>query len=286
MGLIPIVDPQPDKTMLRVYSGASKGATSFFRNRPLLLALMRLCGDYPKHNIKVLFHAGSIGAEAYSFATYCRMTGIDRSHDIQIFATDIDADFLAFARAARYPESILAPMTEQERTYFAALDDGFVGPSEAVRNMVRFLPPLSFVDAVSDEAFDFVFVMNAITYVTEAEQSIALRNIASYNCAYLVTTAFHPDSIESDLTRNGYQPVPTDLEQIHKAWGERIRAGDPPSHGSPEYSWVLPPFSRSPGFEYRFCAIFRKSRARSADIESLGDADGAGAGQSTAASVG
>lgn len=273
MGVTPIVDPQPEKTMLRVYSGESKGATSFFRNRPLLRALMRLCAGYPKRQIKVLFHAGSIGAEAYSFATYCRMFELQRTHEIQLFATDIDASFLEFARVARYPESILLPMTEQERTYFAAFGDGFVGPSDEVRGMVDFLPPISFVEAVSDETFDVVFVMNAMTYVTEPEQSVALRNIGSYNCRYLVATAFHPDTIESDLTRNGYVPVTANLEQIHDAWGERIRANDPPSHGSPEYSWVLPRFSKIPGYEFRFCAIFEKSAGQG--YESARAADGA-----------
>ncbi len=261
MGLMPVVDPQPDKTMLRVYSGDSKGATSFFRNRPLLHALMRLCANYRKRQIKVLFHAGSIGAEAYSFATYCRIFDLQRTHDIQLFATDIDASFLDFAREARYPESILAPMTELERTHFVPSGSGFVSPCDAARSMVSFLPPISFVEAVSDESFDFVFVMNAITYVTELEQSIALRNIASYNCGYLVATAFHPDTIECDLTRNGYVPVTVDLERIHDGWGERIRTADLPLHGSPEYSWVLPPFSTIPGHEYRFCAIFQKSTA-------------------------
>lgn len=273
MGVTPIVDPQLEKTMLRVYSGESKGATSFFRNRPLLRALMRLCAGYPKRQIKVLFHAGSIGAEAYSFATYCRMFELQRAHEIQLFATDIDASFLDFAREARYPEAILEPMTELERTYFVPSGSGFVSPCDAVRSMVGFLPPISFVEALSDETFDFVFVMNAITYVTELEQSIALRNIASYNCGYLVATAFHPDTIENDLTRNGYVPVTVDLERIHDGWGERIRTADLPLHGSPEYSWVLPPFSTTPGYEYRFCAIFEKSAGQG--CEPARAADGA-----------
>lgn len=268
MGLTPIVDPQPDKTMLRVYSGESKGATSFFRNRPLLGALMRLCAGYPKRRIKVLFHAVSIGAEAYSFAAYCRMFGLQDSHDIQVFATDIDASFLEFAREARYPASILDSMTQAERRCFVALGEGSVRPADEVCGMVRFLPPISFVEAVSEESFDFVFVMNALTYVSEREQTIALRNIGSYNCGYLVATAFHPDSIESDLRRNGYLPLTGDLEEIHEAWGERIRIDDPPSPGSPEYSWVLPPFSKVPGYEYRFCAIFGKAAQAAVDSAS------------------
>ncbi|MEO8481658.1 MAG: CheR family methyltransferase [Acidobacteriota bacterium] len=257
MDITPIVDPQRDKTMLRVYSGGSKGATSFFRNRPLLRLLMRRLAAYPGRRITVLFHASSIGAEPYSFAMYCRMHGLAATRDLDIRATDIDPHFLEFAREARYSESILATMTDAEREQFE-IGDGWVRPVAAVRAMVHVLPPVSFVDAVFDEAFDVVFVTNAITYVSPADQTIALANIARYNRGYLVASAFHPDSIERDLRHTGYVPVQDDIEAIHESWDER-RRDEPVAPGSPEYSWVLPRFSRIEGYEYRYCALFRRS---------------------------
>jgi chemotaxis methyl-accepting protein methylase len=60
--------------MIRVYSGDSKGATAFFRNRTLLETIARLLHD---QRYRVLFHACSVGAEPYSFAIYCRLRGVD-----------------------------------------------------------------------------------------------------------------------------------------------------------------------------------------------------------------
>jgi chemotaxis methyl-accepting protein methylase len=67
---------QQSPKMIRVYSGNNKGATAFFRNRPLLKTLSGLlAGQSPS----VLFHAASIGAEPYTFAVHCRMYG--RAHN-------------------------------------------------------------------------------------------------------------------------------------------------------------------------------------------------------------
>jgi hypothetical protein len=82
--------------------------------------------------------------------------------------------------------------------------------------------------------------------------------VARYNTRDLVLTAFHPDTIEADLVRNGYRPVLRDLEAIHNAWGDRVTPDDPPAPGSDRYSWALPRFSTVPGYEFRFCAAFEK----------------------------
>jgi hypothetical protein len=181
-----------------------------------------------------------------------------RGIDVRISATDINPDFLSYSRRARYPAEILDTMTAQERAYFVRTEDDAT-PIEDVKEMVTFLPPASFVDAVVERPFDLVFVTNAITYVTEAEQATAIDNIASYNRRLLIASAFHPDTIEQDLTRNGYSPVLTNASAIHNAWEERIRAGFTAQRGTPEYSWVLPPFSEVEGWRYKYCSIFEKS---------------------------
>jgi hypothetical protein len=249
MDLKPIIDRAGEKTMLRAYSGEQKGATAFFRNRPLLETLMDLLWD----QATVLFHASSIGAEVYSFAIYARMRGID----VQISATDINPDFLSYSRLARYPAEILDTMSSEEQAYFRHIEDE-VMPVEEIRKMVDFLPPASFVDTRIEEPFDVVFVTNAMTYVTEAEQAIAIDNIARYNRRVLVASAFHPDMIERDLTRNGYAPVLNNVSAIHNAWEERIRVGFTAQRGTPEYSWVLPPFSEVEGWRFKYCSIFEK----------------------------
>jgi hypothetical protein len=233
--------------MIRAYSGDSIGATSFFRNRPLLETLLPLLRDLSS---KVLFHAVSIGAEAYSFAIYCRMRGI--RCDV-IDATDISENFLNYARRARYPAQALETMREEEKRFFEPCDDG-IAPTQPIRDAIRFLPPCSFVDARLPESYDVVFVMNALTYVTPEQQAQAIRNIAGYNNRYLILTAFHPLTIEEDLKANGYQPVLDNVEEIHNSWGDRVGQCAPKNH-----SWMLPRFSKVEGYEYKYCAIFEKT---------------------------
>jgi len=233
--------------MIRVYSGESKGATAFFRNRALLDTLTsRLAGESPR----VLFHAVSIGAEAYSFAIYCQMRGI-RCKVIQ--ASDISGEFLERAAAARYESALLESMSNEEKAFFEVFGETFT-PRKSIRDSVSFLPACSFVTAEFAEPYDVVFLSNALTYVSPFEQSQTISRIARYNTRYLILTAFHPQTIESDLRSNGYEPLQENLEAIHDGWGDRIFGNAPEGH-----SWMLRPFSRVEGYEYKYCAIFRKT---------------------------
>lgn len=258
MTLVATAECRTDKTMLRVYDGAQKGATAFFRNRPLLDTVCAQLRARPASRLRVLFHAASIGAEVYSFVIHAVLDGVALERPIEVQATDINAEFLAFAARGRYPAEVLEPMTPAERAFFEPAGPGLVRPIEAVRRRVRFLPPCSFVDAAFDAPFDLVFILNALTYVGPEEQSLCLRRVAGYCEDMLVTCAFHPDTIESDLRRIGFAPVTERIAEIHNAWTERIRVGEPPAPGTPEYSWVVPPFAEVPGFEYRYGAIFRR----------------------------
>jgi hypothetical protein len=204
-----------------------------------------------------LFHSASIGAEPYSFAIWCRMRGIDCQFALEISATDINSEFLDFPRSARYPLNVLETMTAEEKVYFEPAGEDEVTPVEEIRRMVGFLPAMSFLDPIA-EAFDVVLVLNALTYVSEVEQALAIQRIADYNTRYLVITAFHPDSIEADLGRHKYVPVMDNIEAIHNGWQERIQPEPAATRGTAEYSWVLPPFSRVSGYGYRFCSIFEK----------------------------
>lgn len=249
------------KTMLRVYNGEQKGATAFFRNRPLLQTLSDLLQNYPSGKIRILFHAVSVGAEVYSFAIWSMMQGLHERFDLEFFATDINQGFLDFARAARYPSVILQTMTPEEKAYFEDAGDGEISPLETVRSMVRFLPAMSYLDPLDEGMFDVVFVLNALTYVTEGQQAEAISRIAGYNSRYLVISAFHPDAIETQLRQNDYRPVPDNIEDIHNGWHERIRSDITAGRGTDAYSWALQPFSPIEGYQYRLCAIFEQNKA-------------------------
>jgi chemotaxis methyl-accepting protein methylase len=211
--------------------------------------LLDLLKGQPK--IRLLFHACSIGAEPYSFAVMCQMRGIK---NVEIHATDISNEFLEFAQKAHYPATAADDMSAEEKTFFD-VSGGQLCPVASVRSAVTFLPPCSFVDSVLTESYDVVFVSNALTYVTPAEQATAIANISHYNMRYLVLTAFHQQTIKPDLMANGYEAVPDNLEEIHNSWGDRIAKDAPLDH-----SWMLPPFSKIQDYEYKYCALFRKLR--------------------------
>jgi len=244
--------------MLRVYDSDKIGSTAFFRNPPLLAALVKQFRASGKDVLNVLFHACSIGAEPYSLAAYAAMTGLDAHVRLNIHATDINPNFVAHARAAIYPEGVLAGMSEAERACFEPHAPGLVRVRPDIAARVNFLPAASFVDFLSDQEFDVVCVLNALTYVSAEQQSTTLHNIAAYNSWLLVASAFHPDSIESDVVACGYEPVTDDIQAIHDAWVERIRHNMTAQPGSPEYSWMLPPFAPVEGHEYKYCALFQK----------------------------
>lgn len=246
--------------MIRAYNDGHKGATAFFRNRPFLAALFSALEPVCERRIKILLHACSVGAEPYSLALWWLHRVLPQWRgglEIDIAATDIDSGFLAFARQGNYPEAVLAGMSAEEQSWFERQDGAVCVPPEA-RRLVRFLPPMSFVDADPGERFDAVLVMNALTYVSPAEQSAALSRCSAYVRHVLGVTAFHPDSVMTDLAGIGFVPYMDGHRQIHEAWGDRLAPG-PVDPGRPDYSWRLPPYDTSPpDYAYRYGAIFRR----------------------------
>lgn len=253
-----------DPVMIRAYNGGHKGATAFFRNRPFLDTFFSTLIPLCEGRIRILVHASSVGAEPYSLALWWLHRVLPSAlgdAGIDIVATDIDPGFLAFAQTASYPEALRAGMSPEEQSWFEAVDGKIVVPPEA-RKLVRFLDAMSFVDGDPGEAFDAVLVMNALTYVSAMDQSMALDRWASYTKHVLATTAFHPDSIMNDLVRSGFAPCMDNHRQIHESWGDRLAKG-PVAPESPDYSWRLPPYDTSVSdYAYRYGAIFLRADER------------------------
>jgi chemotaxis methyl-accepting protein methylase len=245
-----------EPVMIRVYDGAQKGATAFFRNRPLLdllvAELRERCGENPR----VFVHACSVGAEPYSLALWClHRAGTPMAPAIT--ATDLNPSFLAAARAGVYPESVLQGMTEEERGWFETGSPGEVQVPEAARRRVEFLPPHSFLEPL-EARYDAVLILNALTYVQPGEQSSAIRQAGRAARHLMALTAFHPDSIRADVEATGFEPVLRNQRLIHEAWGDRL-VPHPVPPDRPEYSWMLPPFETpAPDPEFRFCAVFAR----------------------------
>lgn len=238
--------------MLRVYKDDKKGATAFFRNRPFLntvLGLMQKESDMPS----AFFHACSIGAEPYSFVATAKMLMLD----VSVEATDIEPEFIKVAEEGVYPNSILKGMTPEEKYWFNAVKGGKVQIRDELRRKVKFQPAVSVLDPLAKE-YDAIFAMNVLTYLSPEEQTLAIVNLSRTARKYLCVTAFHPDQIKSDMEFAGFEPVPTNQEEIHNAWGDRVRVGGA-EPGTPGYSWIVPPYnSTAPDYDWRYCAIFAR----------------------------
>jgi CheR methyltransferase, SAM binding domain len=245
-----------EPVMLRVYDDGKKGATAFFRNRPFLDTLLEVLHQLQRPKLRIFVHAASIGAEPYSLALR-HLHRHPAAFDLQIVASDASKGFLDVARAGRYPPQLLPGLTDEERSWFEQ-SPGELQVPDAAKMMVQFLPPMNLVCDRPEGRFDAVLIMNALTYVSTAEQHAAIALAAEYTDV-LALTAFHPDNIRADLEHVGFRPVMENHAAIHQAWGDRLttRPIDP---ASPEYSWRLPPYGTdNPDYAYRFGSIFQRS---------------------------
>jgi chemotaxis methyl-accepting protein methylase len=247
-----------EPVMLRVYNGANKGATAFFRNRPLLSTLMQELAALEQPRVSVLVHASSIGAEPYSLALW-HLAHSASSFELAIHATDIDAQFLAMAQKGEYPADLSRGLTAVEKSWFESHGNVLRVPA-AARSMVNFLPPMNFVRQRPEGHYDAVLIMNALTYVTPAEQRLAIAGAAQSSRSLLALTAFHPDSIRADIEAVNFEPVMASHQLIHESWGDRL-TDNPIDPGSQEYSWRLPRYDGSRvDAAWRFGALFRRRR--------------------------
>ena len=110
--------------------------------------------------IRVWVPGCSTGEEAYTLAILLaeRQEALKQSYKVQIFATDIDSQSIAAARAGRFPSSIAADLTaERLARFFTAESDGSVYRiNKGLRDMLIFSeqsvikdPPFSKLDLIS-----------------------------------------------------------------------------------------------------------------------------------------
>jgi chemotaxis methyl-accepting protein methylase len=244
---------------LRPITAQAIGTTAFFRNRPLYRVLLEELGTLGRKHYKVLFHASSIGAEVYSFIIQYLMSGLSGKFSLEVHATDLEPSFVEYARCGRYTAEILEGMTANETSYFVH-DGNMVRIAEQVKKAVRFLHACNYLDFSTDTSYDICFLLNTLIYVPIDKQAVALDKISQYTNCFFVITAFHMDTIKEDLSRNGYKPVIKDLKAIHDAWTDRrvVPVGNELRPGI-YAKWSLPEFIEVIDFEYKYCAIFRKS---------------------------
>ena len=142
------------------------GVTSFFRDPAAFQALEEqvipqlFAGRGADAAIRVWAPGCSTGEEAYSLAILLaeRQEALKQSFKVQVFATDIDSQAIATARAGLYPVSIAADLTPERLARFFAAEpgDGAYRIHKSIRDMLVFSeqnmikdPPFSKLDLIS-----------------------------------------------------------------------------------------------------------------------------------------
>ncbi|MEX0726127.1 MAG: CheR family methyltransferase [Planctomycetaceae bacterium] len=249
---------------LGVKAGEAVGTTAFFRNRSLFDTLLFEFANSPKSHFNILFHASSIGPEAYSFIIRYLSLGHDKKYTIACYATDKESGFLQFARNATYTNTILKGMTSTEKEYFEPSGDAVTVKCQ-VRKFITFLPASDFRDFETTERFEVVFLLNAFIYVNLQEQADTIDKISVYNTDWFLTTGFHNESIKDDMVRNGYEPNTTNIEEIYSSWTDRLKSKPRDKEDLPENTftdWTIQPFSKIEDYEYKNCAIFQSTKPK------------------------
>ena len=140
------------------------GVTNFFRDPAAFEALEKkalpslLEDRTPKAPLRIWTPGCATGEEAYSLAIILleAMERLKKHFKIQIFATDIDAEAIEFARSGAYPDSIAADVSAARLKKYFIKEDSVYRISKQIREMVVFAvhdltkdPPFSKLDLVS-----------------------------------------------------------------------------------------------------------------------------------------
>ena len=150
------------------------GVTHFFRDPEVFQVLEEqvipalFAGKSPGAVIRVWTAGCSTGEEAYSIAILLveRIEAIKASFTVQLFATDIDSQAIATARAGRYPASIAADLSpERLARFFTAEADG---GGYRIHKNIRDLLVFSEQDVIKDPPFsklDLISCRNLLIYL-------------------------------------------------------------------------------------------------------------------------
>jgi two-component system CheB/CheR fusion protein len=139
------------------------GVTSFFRDPETFRALEKALDEYlqrlpTQQDLRVWVSACSTGEEAYSLAILLHecVQRANRNQSLKLFATDVDAKAIEFARAGRYPLGISAYVSPERLERFFVLEDDTYRINKETRERIIFAPhnvtrdpPFTHMDLVS-----------------------------------------------------------------------------------------------------------------------------------------
>src|ERR1035438_7297263 len=151
------------------------GVTSFFRDPEAFQALEeQVIAKLPVDDqggaaaARVWVPGCSTGEEAYSIAILLaeRQEAIKQSFAVQVFATDIDSQAIATARAGLYPASIAADISPQRLARFFTAEPG--ANAYRIHKSIRDMLVFSEQDAIQDPPFsklDLISCRNLLIYM-------------------------------------------------------------------------------------------------------------------------
>ncbi|MGE0314406.1 MAG: chemotaxis protein CheB [Lautropia sp.] len=157
--------------------------TEFFRDGNAFRALRELVIDpmvaasSPGATLRAWVPACATGEEAYSIAIEFleSLASQNKRLSLQVFATDVDFDALAFARAGIYPASIADQVSERRlKDHFEPVD----GKGYQVRRALRDVVSFAMHDLTKDPPFsrmNLVSCRNVLIYLTTKSQRHVLK---------------------------------------------------------------------------------------------------------------
>ncbi len=136
-----------------------KAIKEILRNKPL------------NSNLRIWIPGCATGEEAYTIAILFEeaMEELEKKHDIQIFATDIDEDAIEAARNGRYPDSISTDVSKKRLKRFFSRFDNSYKINEQIRDMLIFAKQ----DLIKDPPFsklDMICCRNVLIYMNSELQ--------------------------------------------------------------------------------------------------------------------
>ena len=156
--------------------------THFFRDAPAfdLLAekiVPELVRDHmPGRPLRIWVPGCSSGEETYSIAMLFleEIAAAKRNIKLQVFASDIDPESIAFARNGAYPENIHADVTPERLARFFLKEDGAYRVSRELRETVVFTTQNLLADAPFSR-LDLISCRNVLIYLNPEAQERILR---------------------------------------------------------------------------------------------------------------
>ena len=225
----------------------------FLQDKVIPALVQRQAPDQP---IRVWVPGCSTGEEAYSIGMLLleHLAAAGRNAKLQIFATDLDSEAVAFARQALYPESIRAEMSPARLERFFTKEDGSFRVVPQLREAILF----TVHDVLADAPFsriDLISCRNVLIYLQQDPQE---KVLALFHFALREDGALFLGASESigNLT-DRFEPV-SDSYRIYRRLGR------------PGMRDARPPFRAADHRPGAWPTAAPQARARSAGLHDLG----------------